>query len=129
LVDTLGLVWAALVHPANEQDRTGARALAHRCSRQRLPRVQRVWADGGYTSGPLEEWLWRTFRWVLDIVKPPADLHQFEVLPHRWIVERTFAWFGHFRRLSMDYEFHPATEETMIYLAMSHIMLRRLART
>ncbi len=117
-----------VVHPADVQDRDGARQLLRRVTRRGLPRVRKLWADAGY-GGALVAWIHRQFRWVVDIVKKRKEATGFEVLPHRWIVERTFAWFGHYRRLSKDYEFHPSTSETMIYLAMSHVMLKRLART
>jgi putative transposase len=67
------------------------------------------------------------FACTLVIVKRPPDALGFQVLPRRWVVERTFAWFGGFRRLSKDYERLPAVSEAMIYIAMSHLMLRRLA--
>jgi putative transposase len=84
-------------------------------------------ADGIY-NGSFVEWALQHYRWLVEIVKKRDAAMTFEVLPHRWIVERTFAWFGHYRRLSKDYEFHPSTAETMIYLAMSHLLLKRVAR-
>jgi putative transposase len=116
-----------VVHPADVQDRVGARAVFQRVTKRVLARVRRVWADAGYT-GTLVTWVQQTLGWIVEIVHRRADAVGFELLPHRWIVERDFAWFGHFRRLSVDYEFHLKTSETMIYLAMSHLMLRRLAR-
>jgi putative transposase len=65
---------------------------------------------------------------VLQIVKRCDDLAGFQVLPRRWVVERTFAWLGRYRRLSKDYEELPETSETFIYIAMVHLMLKRLAR-
>lgn len=127
LVDTLGLLWAVVVHPADVQDRVGARAVFQRVTKRVLTRVRRVWADAGYL-GTLVTWVQQTLGWVLQIVPRRTEAVGFELLPHRWIVERNFAWFGHFRRLSLDYEFHPHVVETMIYLAMSHLMLKRLAR-
>ena len=117
-----------VVHPADIQDRDGARQVLRKVTRKMLHRVRRIWADGIY-KGPFVEWVRKTYRWMVDIVKKREEATGFEVLPHRWIVERTFAWFGHYRRLSKDYEFHPSTSENMIYLAMSHLMLKRLART
>ena len=72
------------------------------------------------------EWVKSSFRWVLEIVSRPAEASGFEVLPHRWIVERTFGWFNRYRRLSKDYEYLTETSEAMIYIAMIHLMLRRL---
>ncbi|MDW8036933.1 MAG: transposase, partial [Thermoguttaceae bacterium] len=82
-------------------------------------------ADGGY-AGQLIEWLKRSFGWVLEIVSRLAEAVGFEVLPRRWVVERTFGWFNRYRRLSKDYEFLPATSETMILVAIIHLMVRRL---
>jgi putative transposase len=70
---------------------------------------------------------WRKVR--LEIVKRPDGVKSFQVLPKRWIVERTFGWFGRYRRLAKDYEYLPRTSETMIRVAMIHLMVRRLART
>ena len=65
----------------------------------------------------------------MEIVKRPKDSHEFVVLPRRWVVERTFAWLGRSRRLSKDYEALPDTTEAWIYIAMIHLMLRRLKPT
>lgn len=124
LVDVLGLILAVVVHPANIQDRDGARLVLER-ARGVFPRLKKIWADGGY-AGQLVEWVKSSFRWVLEIVSRSPEACGFEVLPHRWIVERTFAWFNRYRRLSKDYEFLPATSESMIYIAMIHLMLKRL---
>ena len=124
LVDVLGLILAVVVHPADIQDRDGARLVFDRV-RGLLPRLKKVWADGGY-AGQLVEWVKSSFRWVLQIVRRPAEACGFEALPHRWIVERTFGWFNRYRRLSKDYEFLTDTSETMIYISMIHLMLKRL---
>ena len=73
-------------------------------------------------------WVTQTCGWVLEIVKRNAEAKGFQLLPHRWIVERTFGWLGRYRRLSKDYEGLPETSEAMIYATMTHIMLRRLGR-
>jgi len=126
LVDTLGLILLVVVHAASLQDRQGARMVCLRAKRHYL-RLRIIWADGG-DSGRLVRWVGRTCGWVLQIVKR-SDHHQgFVVLPKRWIVERTFAWLGRYRRLSKDYEALPETSEALIYVAMIHLMLRRLAR-
>jgi putative transposase len=122
LVDTLGLLLVVVVHAASIQDAAGARLLIER-ARGRFPQLQRVWADGAYT-GPLVAWVQRTVGWLLTIVRRPTG-GGFRLLPKRWVVERTFGWFGHFRRLSKDYERLPQVSEAMIYLAMIHILLRR----
>jgi len=65
---------------------------------------------------------------AIQIIKRTDDVKGFQLLPRRWVVERTFAWLGRYRRLSKDYEFYPETSESMIYLAMSLLMVRRIAR-
>jgi putative transposase len=125
VVDTLGLLLRCVVHPANVQDRDGAKLVLKELA-ERFPRLRKVWADGGY-AGQLVEQAKDWGKWVLEIVKRPESLQGFQVLPHRWIVERTFAWLGRFRRLSKDYEALTETSEAMIQLAMIRLMLRRLA--
>jgi len=126
LVDTLGLILVVVVHAASLQDRQGARLVCLRAKR-RYPRLRLLWADGGY-SGRLVPWVHRLCGWVLRIVKRNDDATGFVILPKRWIVERTFAWLGRYRRLSKDYEALPETSEALIYVAMIHLMVRRLAR-
>jgi putative transposase len=123
LVDTLGLILAVAVLPANVADWEGARELFRR-SRDRLPRLQRVWADSAYRARALAEWLARTCRWALEIVTRRDDARGFAVIPKRWIVERTFGWFGRYRRLSKDFETNPASSEAWIKIAMIHWMSR-----
>ena len=125
LVDTLGLVMRAVVHPANVQDRDGARLLLDELD-ERFPNLALIWADGAYQA--VVEWVAHSFWVVLHIVEKPSSQQGFEVLPRRWVVERTFAWLGKYRRLSKDYEALTATSEAWVYIAMSHVMLRRLAR-
>jgi putative transposase len=117
-------VLAVVVHAANIQDRDGAR-LVLTLLKGRFPRLRLIWADGGY-AGQLIDWTRRLGRWVLEIVKRSDDLAGFVVLPKRWIVERTFAWFGRYRRLSKDYETLTESSEAVIYLSMTHLMVRRL---
>jgi len=125
LVDTMGLILAVVVHSAGIQDRDGAKLVFEKIKRD-LPRLELIWADGGY-AGKLVEWVKSECGWVLEIVKRSDDVKGFKLLPHRWVVERTFAWLERFRRMSKDYEFHPKTSELMIYLAMINIMTRHLA--
>jgi len=124
VVDTLGLVLALVVHSAKVSDQQGARwvlaLLTHR-----FPRLQRLWTDGNYT-GALVEWALHWGGWGLEAVKRPAGTKGFQLLPRRWVVERTFAWLGRYRRLSKDYEALPQTSEAWIYLAMTNLMLGRL---
>jgi len=125
VVDTLGLMLAIVVHAASIQDRDGAKLVIERL-RGRFPRLQLIWADGGY-AGKLIEWVRSGFGWVLEIVKRSDDVKGFKVLPRRWVVERTFGWLGRQRRLSKDYEALTESSEAMIYIAMTNLMLHRLA--
>jgi len=126
LVDTLGMVLCVVVHVANTQDRDGARLVFERI-RTRFPRLTLVWADGGYTGPKLGNWVKQMCRWALSIVKRTDDTSGFAVLPKRWIVERTFGWLNRSRRLSKDFERRPETEEAWVYVAMTRLMIRRLA--
>jgi putative transposase len=126
----MGLLLSVVVTGANVQDRGGAlpllEILGHRFSRLRL-----IWADQAYT-GDLVAWVWalRSWRHIrLEVVKRLEGLTGCHVLPKRWIVERTFGWLNRYRRLSKDYEFLTHTSETVIRVAMIHLMIRRLART
>ena len=91
------------------------------------PRMQHVWADGGY-AGKLIAWVFGLCGWVLEIVKRTDNVKGFQLLPKRWVVERTFSWLSNYRRLSKHYEYWDETGEAMIQLAMIHIMLRRLTK-
>ena len=145
LVDTMGLVLEVLVHPANLQDREGAPYLLEEVGTA-FPRLEKIWADHAYT-GKLVDWVRERFGWVLEIVEHPwagvrstwapkgtqVDWEQirpsgFHVLPHRWIVERSFAWIGRNRRMSKDYEGLLLSSEAMVYLTMIRLMTKRLAR-
>jgi transposase len=143
-VDTQGLVIKAKVHPGDLHDKEGAKLLLAPPIGQ-LPRMAKVWADSAYQG--LQKWLKETLGWDLEVVKhwwtglrwvwvpegkepPVLDIPAgFQVLPLRWVVERTFGWLGRNRRLSKDYEFLPETEEALIYLGMVRLMLRRLTKT
>ncbi len=126
LVDTLGLILIVMVLTAAQQDRDGAREVLTKM-RNRLPRLQKIWADGGY-AGKLVDWVKAQCGWGLDIVKRSDHAQGFEVLPHRWIVERTLGWLNRARRLSKDYERLPASAEAMVYVAMLPLMTKRLAK-
>ncbi len=138
LVDTTGLLLKVVVHPANVQDRDGARLLLVMLGAV-FPRLAMLWADAGY-QGPCATWITAKLGWGVEIVRkprrwvrgpadqePPSMPTGFQVLKRRWVVERTFAWLGRYRRLSKDYEVLPATEEAWIYLAMVRLMVVRLA--
>ena len=127
VVETLGLLVAVVVHPADIQDRDGAKLVLAKL-RGRLPRLRLIWADAGY-AGRLVTWVQVQTGWRLVIVRRPRGHQRFAVLPRRWVVERTFGWLGRSRRLSKDYEALPASAEAWIYLAMIQLMLRRLQPT
>ena len=114
-----------VVHSAGVQDRDGAKKVIQKV-RFNCPRLKKLWADGGY-AGKLERWVEEFARWKLQIVRRGDTAQGFEVLPKRWIVERTFGWLGRYRRLSKDYEFFTQTGENIIYMAMINLMLHRLA--
>jgi len=125
LVDTLGLVLVAVVHGAGIQDRDGARMVLEKALIFGWLRV--VFADGGY-AGQLVAWVRNLFRGQgtrLEIVS--RNKPGFHVLPKRWIVERTFSWLIHFRRLAKDYEVKTEHSEAFIYASATRLMLRRLA--
>ena len=132
LVDVLGLVVLAAVHPANVQDSDGAIRLLEPL-RNMLARFELIWADGAYNRVTLRTWLaaLRKRRKLpnvrLQIVRRPPGTKGFVVLLRRWVVERTFAWLGRYRRLSKDFEVLRETSEAMIYVAMIDLMSRRLA--
>ena len=125
VVDTMGMVLAVVVHPADIQDRDGAR-LAVSKLQGRFSRLRLIWADAGY-AGQLVDWIRTSAGYVLKVVRRPRGSRHFEVLPRRWVVERTFAWLGRCRRLSKDYEALTETTEAWVHIAMVHLMLRRLA--
>jgi transposase len=145
LVDTTGLLLTVRVHTADLQDRAGAKLLLDPIKGV-FPRMQRLWADTGYT-GPLGDWVNEQLGWTIEIVRhaprprgmwvfPGQEVdwsllerpRGFRHLARRWVVERTIAWIGRNRRMSKDYEYLTASSEAMVYLAMSRLMLRRLAK-
>lgn len=126
VVDTLGLLWAVVVHAASDQDQSGACRVLYALWEQ-VPSIRVIFGDAAYGRAGLPDWIRSTLGWLLQPVKRPVLAAGFVVLPKRWIVERTFAWLGRCRRLSKDYERNPATSETLIHIAMTHLMLKRLA--
>lgn len=124
VVDTLGLLLTVMVHAADIADRDAGLAVLAALVGW-MPRLRKVWADQGY-AGTLEAWVEDYTGWELEIVHRPKEMQGWGVLPHRWKVERTFAWLGRNRRLSKDYEELPASSETFIYIAMIRLMLVRL---
>lgn len=126
IVDTLGLLLAVVVHRADIDERRGASFVLARLNKLRVnfPRLNVIFADGGY-SGEFETHVKKMYKWLLQIIRKPFGLKTFVLLPKRWIVERTFAWLTHQRRLSVDYERSVKVSEAMIQLAMVRIMIRR----
>ena len=137
LVHTSGLVLGAHVHAANLHDRDGGQRLLTYDLQGELPKLAVLWADAAYT-GRFREWVRQERGWRVEVPRHPdrqlwrygleEKPRGFQVLPRRWVIERTFAWLGQARRLAKDYERLPETAVAMIYAAMSRIMLRRLAR-
>ncbi len=127
MVDTLGLMVGIVVHPADVQDRDGAAELLRR-TRRAFPFIEVIFADAGYQGPIMAATVAKTGHWRLEIVKR-NDVPRFEVVPKRWIVERTLAWVSHFRRLARDFERYARTVLAFIRLAMIRIMLRRLTRS
>jgi putative transposase len=127
VVDTLGLLLAVLVTSAAVQDADGAKLLLPALTPLRFPRLAKVWADSGYNRSFLGGFL-AGAKWVLEIVHRAVGVVGFVLLPKRWMVERTFAWLGRFRRHSKDYERLTDSSEAMIRISMIQLMLRRLRR-
>jgi len=126
MVDTLGLLHELVVTGANIGDHDGARILLAR-SEKRLPRLVKIFVDQGYTGPELAEFAKLFGNRLLEVVPRRPGSTTFEVLPKRWIVERTFAWITRCRRLAKDVEATTSSSAAMIRLAMIRLMLRRLA--
>ncbi len=126
LVDVLGLLLNVLVTKASLPERKGAQELLNRTPDEILKPLQLIWADGGYSGPDFSAWVLENCKLFVEIVKRSDDVKGFVLLPHRWVVERTFAWFGKFRRLTKDYEVYAETSVALIYTAMLRFMLQRL---
>lgn len=125
-VDAMGLLLTVLITAASVQDRDAAKPLLWNL-RRAFPSIKLAWADGGY-AGKLVTWAKTALKLTVEIVRRPEDLHTFQVLPRRWVVERTLAWITRCRRTVRDYERLPAHHETYVYWSMIMVMTRRLAR-
>ena len=114
------------VTTADVQDRDGAQlllsALPGTCKS-----LRKIWVDAAY-RGKLLDWVDSKFKFKLEVVSKEKGQRGFQVLPRRWVVERTFGWLSANRRLSKEYEELPETSESMIYISMLHLMLKRVAR-
>ena len=120
----MGLLLAVVVHAADIQDRDGAKLVLSKLQ-GRFPRLRLIWADSAY-AGQLVDWASALGGWLIEVVKRARNSHSFEVLPRRWVVERTLGWLGRNRRLSKDYEELTESSEAWVYIAMTHLMLKRL---
>jgi putative transposase len=125
VVDTMGCIIAVWVHAANMFDGKAARhVLAY--ALVTVDSIRKIWADSAYAGAELAQWLAERFACALEVVKKPRGVRGFQVLPRRWVVERTFAWLGRSRRLSKDYERSPESSEAQVYLASARLLLRQL---
>ena len=131
VVDVLGLLLLVVVHSAGVPDSTGGKVVLEklftrikRNVHNRWCRLKLLWAEGGYEA--IVEWVKHHCGWRLEITHRPPETKGFVVIPRRWVVERTFGWFGRYRRLSRDFEHQIRSSEAMVYLASIHRMLRLL---
>jgi transposase len=127
VTDTLGLLVGLVVHGADIQDRDGAPMVLNSIRRTH-PWLRHIFADGGYAGPKLRGGLAKIGDWTLEIIKRSDTAKGFELLPRRWVVERTFAWLGRCRRLAKDWEKTIASAEAWITIAHIRIVTRRLAR-
>lgn len=129
MVDTLGLLLMVNVVAADIQERDGAKQLLIKMNqeRHRVPRLTRIWFDGGFSGSDFLQWVMDICHWIVDVVLRPSGSKGFVLLPKRWTVERTDGWLHWCRRLNLDDERLPADSEAFIHIAMIRIMLRRLA--
>ncbi|WLA44849.1 IS5 family transposase [Bradyrhizobium elkanii] len=126
VTDTNGLLLGVHVHPANVQDCHGAVPLLKNV-RMNFPRLRHVFADRIYRGNQLLDALSDCGPWTVEIVERPQGVKGFQLLPRRWVVERTFAWFGRCRRLAKDFEATVATEAAWLLIAHMRLLTRRLA--
>ena len=127
VVDTIGCLLIVVVHAANIYDGRAARFVVPALFLL-LDTVKKIWADGAYSSAELITWVNTQFDCVLEVVEKKKPVKGFQVVPRRWVVERTFAWLSRYRRLNRDYERNPKSSESMVYVASSRLMLRRLCK-
>ncbi|MGA1343303.1 MAG: IS5 family transposase [Hyphomonas sp.] len=127
LTDTEGFLVAALVHAADIQDRDGAPAVLAE-ARYRFPWLLHIFADGGYAGVMLRAALRKMGTWNLEIIRRSDKAKSFEVLPRRWVVERTLAWLGRSRRLAKDWEHTLESAIAWLFIAKIRLMTRRIAR-
>jgi putative transposase len=127
LVDVLGLILGVVITPASCPEREGGKAVLEKVAGW-FARLRKIWVDGGYTGEDFAEWVKKYYpKADVEVVKRSDDVTGFEVLPRRWIVERTFGWLMRHRRLVRDYERTESSAEAWIMLALIRLQLRRLA--
>jgi putative transposase len=128
-VDTLGLLLRVFVTAASMGEREGGKRVLKRvrCMGRPVSRLHTIWVDGGFDGAPFIRWVMDTCGWIVQVVLRPEQTKGFVLLKKRWVVERTFGWLMGSRRLVRDYELLPQTSETLVYLVMIRIMVRRLA--
>jgi transposase len=127
VVDTLGLLLVVVVSAASADDGTYAREVLRQLTREHRSRLELIWADGKYNNRQLDRWLAQSkVRYRVEVVGRPPGSVGFVKLPRRWVVERTFAWIGRYRRNSRDYEYYTDSSESMIRISSIHRMLRKL---
>jgi putative transposase len=127
VVDTMGCLLIVLVHAANIYDGHAARKVLSALFLL-VDTVKRIWADGAYKGEEFIQWVKAQFDCVLEVVEKKKTGEGFQVVPYRWIVERTFAWLGRSRRLSKDYERKPTSSASHVYVAASRLMLRQICK-
>jgi len=127
VVDTVGLVWGLAVTPANVADCRGARAAVREARAASGGRLTHLWADSAYRG--LVAFCWVLFDLTVEVVTRREGAVGFEVIPRRWVVERTFGWLGRWRRLNRSYEHTLASGKAVVQVALIGIMTRRLAKT
>jgi putative transposase len=127
LVDTLGLLLSVVVTSAAWDDAWAVPKVLAQVPEKDYPRLRMIWGDQKYGNHELQQWMAKHHKpWTLDVVKRPRKLDHFEPLPKRWVVERSYAWNGRYRRHSKDYERRTDSSEAMIRISAIHVMLRRL---
>jgi len=127
VVDTLGNLLDVVVHSAGIQDYHGAKPVLLKLA-ETVSTLKKIWADGIYKNGGLVDWVHETLNIILEVVEREPGQVGFQILPRRWVVERTFGWLGRYRRLSKDYERLTECSEGMIYAASISTMAKRMAK-
>lgn len=127
MVDVLGLIICVVLHTANIQERAGAKMLLAKAANQGLPCLKKVLADDGYSGQPMKDYVQKEYGWEFESVKR-TELHQFKVMPKRWVVERTIGGMNNFRGLSKDYDYDLRTGEAKLMLGSIDYLSRRLTK-